>query len=173
MANNPQAAQFGQELIAEFGKQRPDFDQIKFLIREADLSQQNERGQTPLMLAVGTGNQEVIIAMLRNGAAINQKDNRGDTAAHIVARNGHEKSMDTMLVLGANFALANDAGKTPYELSQGNFKPETAARIQARFEEQDPGFSRRRDFNAHIEKQGVRTEKPVKSPKPAVFKIKP
>ncbi|MDI1229346.1 MAG: ankyrin repeat domain-containing protein [bacterium] len=172
MTTNPQAAQYGQDLIAEFGKQRPDFDQIKFLIQHADLSQQNARGQTPLMLAVATGNQDVMKAMLNNGAVINQKDNRGDTAAHMVARGGNEKSMGVMLALGANFAQANEAGKTPYELSQGNFKPETAARIQERFEEQDPDFSRRRAFNAHIEKHGVRTEKPTKAPKPAVFKMK-
>ena len=173
MAADPQAAQYGQELLAEFGKQRPDFDQIKFLIQRADLSQQNARGQTPLMLATATGNQDVIVLMLNTGAAINQKDKRGETVAHMVARTGNAQSMEFMLVYGANFALQNDARQTPYDLAQGKFTPDMAARIKARFEEQDPNTVTLHAFREYIAEQGLQTERPVAAPPRAVFKIKP
>lgn len=173
MPTGPQATAFGEELLREVQKAMPDMDHVDWLASRADLKLADSQNRTALMTVAGWGNQALMQKMLVNGADINQKGARGNSAAHLALISGNEQTAATVLAYNGNLAQANDAGKTPFDFAEGKFKPEMMEKLRARFEEQDPVISRRRAFNAHIEKHGVRTEKPVKSPKPAVFKIKP
>ncbi len=172
MPTGPQATAFGEDLLKEVQKAMPDMDHVNWLASRADLKLADSQNRTALMTVMGWGNQELMQKMLVNGADINQKGARGNTAVHLALAGGNEQTAATVLAYKGNLAQPNDAGKVPFDFAEGKFKPDMMARLRQRFEEQDPGISRRRAFNAHIEKHGVRTEKPTKAPKPAVFKIK-
>lgn len=172
MPTGPQATAFGEDLLKEIQKAQPDMAHVNWLATRADLKMADSQNRTALMTVIGWGNQELIRKMLANGADINQKGPRGNTAVHMAMRWGNEQTAAAVLAHDGNLSQENDAGETPFDVAQGSFKPEMAAKIKDRYEAQNPEISRRRAFNAHIEKQGVRTEKPVKSPRPAVFKIK-
>lgn len=58
------------------------------LHRHCDVNIPNDAGLTPLMLAVQTGDANVVEMLLRKGAAVNRRDRYGETALILAARSG-------------------------------------------------------------------------------------
>ncbi len=172
MPTGPQATAFGEELLREVQKAQPDMDQVDWLASRADLKLTDNQNRTALMTVMSWGNHALVQKLIVNGADLNQKGARGNTAVHFAMTSGNEQNAATVLAYNGNLAQANDADKTPFDFAEGKFKHEMMVKLKERYETQNPDISRRRAFNAHIEKQGVRTEKPTKAPRPAVFKPK-
>jgi ankyrin repeat protein len=166
---DPQAEQYGRELLAELAKQSPDFDQIDWLLRRADLKLADSKGETALMKVAFFGNHALMQTLLVNGAVINQQNNAGDSAVHIIARNGSDQSMSTMLEYGGNFVTPNKAGKSAQELAEGKFSALMLSRIHARAQEQDVNFNRRKQFNEFVAK-GLPLDGHTEAPARAVFR---
>lgn len=167
---DPQAEQYGRDLLSALSKQMWDIDDVNWLVDRADMTMTDSRGATALMNISTTGNHELMQKMLVHGALINQKGPRGNTFGHMAAGSGNEAVMSTMLAYGTNFAQPNDAGKTPYDLAQGKYKPETMEKIRQRFEEQqDPTLVRRREIAQYIDENGLRLRHDVVAPTKAAF----
>ncbi len=169
---DPQAEQYGRELLAEARKQQPDIDQVKWLIDRADLTLTDITGSTALMLISGWSNLEVTQKLLIHGAVINQQDRNGNSVVHMTAHSGNEKTLETLLVYGANVALPNKSGNTPYDIAQGKFSHAMLVKLKEQFEQQDPGLVARRDISAYIDEQGMRLAAPTPAPQRAAFKVR-
>lgn len=120
LAANPAAEKRrqGEELLAVIAQQKPDMDDILFLINNgASLAETDRDGNSALMNIVSWGNRRLIETMLEKGADINHRNHRGDTALHRLATGGGPTA--TFLVeKGADALLANNAGKTPYDIAK-------------------------------------------------------
>lgn len=110
--------QQGEELLAAIARQKPDVDDIRFLITSgASLKETDRNGNSALMATITWGNQPLIELMLRHGADINHQNHRGDTALHRLAAAGGPTA--TFLVeRGADALLPNKEGKTPYDIAR-------------------------------------------------------
>jgi len=62
------------------------------LLREADTSTTNEKGQTLLHLAVNIGSPQMIALSLNRGAVVSMQDQGGKTALHLAAKRGSQKT---------------------------------------------------------------------------------
>lgn len=165
---DPQAEQYGRELLAELAKQSPDFDQIDWLLRRADLTLADSKGDTALMKVAFFGNHALMQTLLVNGAVINQQNNAGDSAVHIIARNGSDQSMQTMLAYGGNFVTPNKAGKSAFMLADGKFSAPILERIREQADAQDVNHNRRKQFNEFVAK-GLPLDGHTEAPARAVF----
>lgn len=56
----------------------------------ADPNARNDSGTTPLMLAAGNGDEEIIVRLIKAGADTTAIDNGGDTAADYAFKSHHE-----------------------------------------------------------------------------------
>ncbi|PLX59803.1 ankyrin repeat domain-containing protein [Sedimenticola selenatireducens] len=77
------------DLMVKAGEQ--DRDVIPLLIKwGAQINHQNEQGQTPLALAVSTGNLVLVKHLIENGADVNLADNAGQRPLTIARQRGDE-----------------------------------------------------------------------------------
>lgn len=72
-------------------------------------------GNTPLHNASGTADEDVIMALLRNGAHVNATNNLGSTPLHHAARWGDRDSILALLAHGANPNARNNDGLLPLQ----------------------------------------------------------
>ena len=72
-------------------------------------------GNTPLHNASGAADEDVIMALLRNGAHVNATNNLGSTPLHAAATNGDRESILALLTNGANPNARNIEGLTPLQ----------------------------------------------------------
>jgi len=67
----------------------------------------NEDLQTPLMVAAGNGNCEMISALIEHGAKVNLQDSLGDTALMLAAREKCKDAVKLLLNVGAQPDIMN------------------------------------------------------------------
>lgn len=80
-----------------------------------NLGSPGNSGGTPLHEAAGTADEDVIMALLRNGAHVNATNNLGSTPLHHAARWGDRDSILTLLTHGANPNARNNDGLLPLQ----------------------------------------------------------
>ena len=74
-----------------------DIELTKLLIRSnADIDLQNRYGETPLMIASGCGNEQIVEFLLEKGANPTIKDVGGETALTKAIKNGHSKVIEVL-----------------------------------------------------------------------------
>ena len=81
----------------------------------ANPSAQNNEGKTVLMLAVETGNLEIVkavIAALASKADLSLKDNEGKTALIHAVERGYLEGMEALIAAGADLSIQDNKGKT-------------------------------------------------------------
>lgn len=83
--------------------------------READ-----QYGKTPLYVAVGCENEEIVKVLIAAGAAVNAKITGGKTSLHAAVNN--EEILRLLLAAGANVNIKDDEGNTPLHLAVGRMK---------------------------------------------------
>jgi ankyrin repeat protein len=67
-----------------------------------DIHQTDDRGWTPLHLAVSKEQASVVDALIQRQAAVNAQDRRGRTPLNIAAEGGHAQLVETLLAQGAD-----------------------------------------------------------------------
>ena len=96
-------------------QQKADIDVIRQLIKDgADVNEVNERGRTPLMLALGNGYDLEIIKLLINaGTDVNVKDKEGSTALIKATANMADPAIIKFLLeSGADVSVKDLSGHT-------------------------------------------------------------
>jgi len=74
----------------------------------ANIEEQDEVGQTPLMIACGNvGNYECASMLIKRGANVNAADKQGNTALHHCAKHNHCLIVELLLENNANVKLEN------------------------------------------------------------------
>lgn len=77
----------------------------------ANVNASNQRGQTPLHMALGS--PEIVSLLLERGARIDAKDAAGRTPLHWAAGDDQAASADLLLAKGAAVGAVDNAGQTP------------------------------------------------------------
>ncbi len=91
---------------------------LKRLIqRGADVNLQDQKGRSPLIVAVLMNHIDAAGLLLAAGADVNHQDRHGATALFYAADAGFSELVDLLLKRGANPALANDSGTTPMQIA--------------------------------------------------------
>ena len=80
--------------------------------------------RTPLLIAVGSGNLELVEELVDKGCDINEVSAHGMTALHAAARYGRLDCADFLVFNGARLDIADDSGRTALDY------PNTRAGIQ-------------------------------------------
>ena len=62
----------------------------------------NDYFEEPLHLAARSGQNEIVIELIKKGEKVDVKDQLGFTALHLATMNGHDKVVKTLLESGAN-----------------------------------------------------------------------
>ena len=88
------------------------------LERGADANVQDDKGQTPLIVASLNGDDLMLPLLLAHGANINAQDKDGCTALHWAAGNGQTRVVRFLLVHSANPALRDTEGKTALDVAR-------------------------------------------------------
>jgi ankyrin repeat protein len=74
---------------------------------------QNQFGETALMGAVYSGNNEIIEILLSEGADANLADNKGNTALIVASARNNVQAVQQLIKAGADIDIANNASDTP------------------------------------------------------------
>jgi uncharacterized protein len=71
------------------------------------------RDLTPLMIAAGTGNKDIITVLIESNADINAKGDNGKTALTIALRRNNLQTAQLLIEKGADINSRDDKGVTP------------------------------------------------------------
>ena len=95
-----------------------DIEKIKQLITKGgDVNARDERGQTPLSIAIREKHVAGVELLLSKGADVNAKDDFGWTPLHFATDRGSEKLIKLLLVHGGNVNTTDRNGETPLHLA--------------------------------------------------------
>jgi hypothetical protein len=81
---------------------------------------QNERGITPLGVAVGFNRTELVQLLLDSGADLAMVDGQGNTVLHYAAGYGRKEVAELLLMSGADMDATNKAGQKPQDVAKVN-----------------------------------------------------
>lgn len=90
--------------------------QVSLLLkRRADANKKTTDGETPLHMAVRSGNKLKVKLLLKSGAKVNEKIIKGMTVSHYACKRPFEKSKVVSLLLeyGADLNILDNSGNTP------------------------------------------------------------
>jgi ankyrin repeat protein len=79
-----------------------------FINAGADVNKKNERGQTPLQVAILNDNFDAVNLLLASGADVNKKNKRGQTPLQVAILNDNFDAVNLLLASGAVFNEGND-----------------------------------------------------------------
>lgn len=91
------------------------------------------RGKTPLMLALGEGQSNVVDALLEMGADVNVQDSLGHTPMHYAAGafwKENAAQVERLIGCGADLAKLSKSGQSPLNLSMKKGYQETIALLE-------------------------------------------
>ncbi|KAJ2600802.1 hypothetical protein H4R99_003199 [Coemansia sp. RSA 1722] len=80
---------------------------------QRNISLRDKAGQTKLHRACNSGDLDLVVALINQGADINMKDNAGWTPLHEAALEGHNSVVVALLRHGADFKAKGFGGDTP------------------------------------------------------------
>jgi ankyrin repeat protein len=81
--NEPMDTDTVKQLL--FAVESNNLDAVKNLLKDRDVNQNNENGETLLFIAVKNGNLELVKLLLSKGADYDQSSNTGITPTHLAA----------------------------------------------------------------------------------------
>ncbi|MFA6534698.1 MAG: ankyrin repeat domain-containing protein [Candidatus Babeliales bacterium] len=84
------------------------------------VNRSNNKGQTPLHLAIDSKDTEIIVILLGAGANINEQDNNGNTPLFSACWIGTEETIKMLIDAGANVNMQNYKGHTPLHVAVWN-----------------------------------------------------
>ena len=98
-------------------------DLVEYLLKQPnlDLNMSSDYGETALMLAAFSGNEDLTKTLVEKGASINKTI--GWSALHYAATNGHDEIVSYLLSKGGDVNARTDAGVTPlYMAARGMYR---------------------------------------------------
>jgi ankyrin repeat protein len=106
---------------------------VRMLDEEPGLvNQRDDKGRTPIDLAVSRSSPEVVELLIQRGADINKRDEvYGSTPLRQVVARDRKEIAEVLLRHGVDIAMKNNAGETAYELAVGLGRTEIAEMLQA------------------------------------------
>jgi hypothetical protein len=99
-----------------------DMKALKNLVAKGNVDQRDDKGVTPLGLAVGFDQVSAIKELLKSGANPNATDKKGNTPLHYAAAYGRKEAAKLLLEAGAKPNIKNSDGKTPADGARTNNK---------------------------------------------------
>lgn len=90
---------------------------------DVDVNAQNKRGETPLLVAVREGYDDIANALIAAGANVNIRNAEGQTLLHLAALDedyGNARTARLLLKLGADINARDEAGCTPLHQAAGS-----------------------------------------------------
>uniref|UniRef100_A0A0A9WM61 Serine/threonine-protein phosphatase 6 regulatory ankyrin repeat subunit B n=1 Tax=Lygus hesperus TaxID=30085 RepID=A0A0A9WM61_LYGHE len=103
-------------------KQR-DLKNVMEIIQEEALviDVKNNKNESPLLCAAWKGYEDIVDALLKNGANPNITGKSGSTALHYAAKSSYYNIIELLLGYGANFEALNDVGKVPMDYAPTDY----------------------------------------------------
>ena len=92
----------------------------EFLDWGVEADAQDDRGISPLGIAVGFNRLEMVEFLLSKGVTVDARDGQGNTPLHYAAGYGRKGALELLLAAGADRAAANKEGKTPLDVAKQN-----------------------------------------------------
>lgn len=86
------------------------------ITRKMALNYRYADGNTPLILAVSRGMNEVIQALLNEKPLLNERDKSGNTALHWAVKKDNTQAARMLVQAGADTALKNHKGHVPFDM---------------------------------------------------------
>lgn len=90
---------------------------IDMLLGSADTNKTDNFGDTPLHVAVRSGEAAVVFLLLQHGADVNIRNSFGETALHLAAHRGEAPIFKALLGCDADVNTKNNANNTPLHLA--------------------------------------------------------
>jgi ankyrin repeat protein len=92
-----------------------DLNKVKALLQENPdlIFSKDKNGETPLLMAVSAGHQDIAELLLANKADVNAKDDSSQTALHFAAQGDDTKMAALLLTKGADIHARDNQGNTP------------------------------------------------------------
>ncbi len=97
-----------------------------------DLNPRNNFGDTPLILAVSRGNNEIAELLITKGADMEAKDRNGWTALMWAINEGNKKIVEPLIANGANVNATDREGRTPLMRAASDGRKEIAELLIAK-----------------------------------------
>lgn len=91
---------------------------------DCDVNDVDDKGKTPLHVAVCIGNYEIIHALLKDKADINAQTKSGETPAYLAAYNGKSRSLEILIEYGSDTTKATKDKLTPLSAAMENGQKE-------------------------------------------------
>ena len=85
-----------------------------------DVHSQTSSGNTPLMLAISTGNQSITTLLIENGSDIEHRNKFSLTPLMIAVKNGHNNIVRILIENGASPYRKSKEGKNAFDYAKGN-----------------------------------------------------
>ncbi|GFR48770.1 hypothetical protein Agub_g10591 [Astrephomene gubernaculifera] len=92
----------------------------RFMEEGADVNAPNERGVSPLGVAVGFNRLEIVKLLISKGADLTFRDPKQNTLMHYAAGYGRLAVLKALLAAGAELEAQNGAGQTPLDVAKLN-----------------------------------------------------
>ncbi|XP_062571318.1 ankycorbin-like [Saccostrea cucullata] len=98
------------------------FDMAESLVTQEayDINQQDRNGQTPLMLAVILGEEDIIRLLVRGGADVNEVNNTGKSALLIALEDGKFEIAEYLIKHGSDVNIVDRLGQSALFLMSNN-----------------------------------------------------
>jgi ankyrin repeat protein len=101
-------------------RSRVNIEVLTYLLEQgANMEARNERGHTPLHIAVKYGTIEHVNVLLRAGAKMNVHDSQGKTPLHFASHKGDIASLEALLHAGADPEARDRKGRTAMHSAVG------------------------------------------------------
>ncbi|KAF1328562.1 Serine/threonine protein kinase, partial [Globisporangium splendens] len=111
---------------------RGDADEFLTLTLQHDISMDtplSSEGETPLVIAAGWGQLDLLKLLLENGVEVNLADSKGLRPLHVAARNGHVEVLSKLLENNANVDSTTVRGCTSLYMAAENGHVDAVAKL--------------------------------------------
>ena len=92
---------------------------VKLLMNQRNINKANNKKETPLHLSCSTGDTEITLILLENGADPNLQDNSGNTPLHLAVKAKSKECVSFLLDKNASITIKNNEGRSPFSMASG------------------------------------------------------
>jgi ankyrin repeat protein len=158
---NTRAEELGQQLLQALVHQRPDMDDIGWLIGQgASMTVTDKNGYTPLAHMLGFGNAGYIQAMIDHGADVNYKyPSNGRSLLQGAVGRSSAAVVKMMLDAGGDVFAADNAGNNALTDARKRSDAEILSLVEAQALQQRPDYKEREALLKAAE-SGMQAERP-------------